>query len=144
MQAVNVSREIYKGFNLTVRTTPIPRVTFDANYSFLNRNISGTTGVFPTGTPKHKTVGTATLRLPRAVTGIVSLRYESGIVAMSDNNLPLPVAKFATVDLGGIVPIREGVSLQVGLKNLLNRNYFYWEGFPQAGRNWYATLRYQF
>src|SRR5262249_5230916 len=103
-----------------------------------------TTASFPTGTPKHKTVGTAIVRLPRSATGIVSVLYESGIVAMSDNSLPLPAAKFATVDLGGTVPIRAGISLKLGLKNLLDRNYYYWEGFTQAGRNWYATLRYVF
>jgi outer membrane receptor protein involved in Fe transport len=30
------------------------------------------------------------------------------------------------------------------VKNLLDRNYFYWAGFPEEGRNWYLTLRYTF
>jgi iron complex outermembrane receptor protein len=143
-QAVNVGRETHQGANFTLRTTQFSRVTFDANYTFLNRKITGAPGVFPNGTPKHKTIGSATVRLPRGATGLVSARYQAGTVGMSDNSLPLPVSKFATVDLEATVPIRAGISVQTGLKNLLDRNYYYWEGFPEAGRTWYLTLRYKF
>jgi iron complex outermembrane receptor protein len=34
--------------------------------------------------------------------------------------------------------------MQAGVKNLFDRNYYYWEGFPEEGRNWYLTLRYTF
>jgi iron complex outermembrane receptor protein len=144
MQAVNVGRETHQGLNVTLRSAPTQRMTLDANYTYLNRNISGTPGVFPMGTPKHKTIGSVTIRLIGGVTGVLSARYESGIVAMSDNGLPLPVAKFATVDVGGTVPIRKSITVQAGVRNLFDRNYYYWEGFPEEGRNWYATLRYSF
>jgi iron complex outermembrane receptor protein len=143
-QAVNAGREIHEGANLTLRTTPVSRVTIDANYTFVARRITDPPGLFPTGMPKHKTVGTATVRLPRGTMGLVSARYQSGAVGMSDNNLPLPVAKFATLDIGASVPIHAGMSLQAGVSNLLDRSYYYWEGFPEAGRNWYLTFRYKF
>jgi outer membrane receptor protein involved in Fe transport len=63
---------------------------------------------------------------------------------MSDNGLPLPPNAFATVDLGATVPIGAGVSVQAGVRNLADRNSYYWEGFPEAGRNAYVTLRYTF
>jgi iron complex outermembrane receptor protein len=143
-QAVNVGAELHEGVNLTLRTTPAPRLTLDANYSYLHRNITGTTGAFPVGTPTHKTIGTATVRLPRGATAMLSGRFESGAVGMSDNNLPLPAAAFATFDAGGTLPIRVGISVQAGIRNLLDRNYFYWEGFPEEGRTGYVTLRYGF
>jgi iron complex outermembrane receptor protein len=119
-------------------------VTLDANYSYLHREITGTPAAFPTGTPVHKTVATATLRVVREAMVVASTRYQDGTVAMSDNGLPLPRARFATVDAGALVPIRAGMSIQGGIKNLLDRDYYYWEGFPEPGRNWYATLRYEF
>jgi len=144
-QAVNVGSELHAGVNVTVRSTAVPRLTIDANYSYLHREISGTPGVFPTGTPAHKSVATATVRLPREVTALASARYQSGIVAMSDNGLPLPTATFATMDAGAIVPIvRSRLSVQAGVKNLFDADYYYWEGFPEAGRNGYVTLRYTF
>ena len=63
---------------------------------------------------------------------------------MSDNGMPLPASKFATVDLGTTLPIRAGAAMQFGVKNLFDRDYYYWEGFPEEGRNWYLTLRYAF
>jgi iron complex outermembrane receptor protein len=144
MQAINVGSEIHQGVTVTMRTTTLSRLTLDANYSYLHREITGATGVFPTGTPTHKAVGTATLRLPRGATGLVSARYQNGAVAMSDNGLPLPAATFATIDVGSTLPVRAGLRLQLGVKNLFDQNYYYWEGFPEPGRNGYLTLRYAF
>jgi iron complex outermembrane receptor protein len=143
-QAVNVGAELHSGVNLTVRTTAIQRVTLDANYSFLHREISGTPGVFPTGTPTHKIVATATARLPYGATALISARHLTDIAAMSDNGLSLPAATFTTCDIGGTLPIRGGVALQAGVKNVTDANYYYWEGFPEAGRTAYVTLRYAF
>jgi iron complex outermembrane receptor protein len=143
-QAANVGAEKHGGVNVTVRSTPVPRLTVDANYTYLHRDISGAAGAFPVGTPTHKAVTTGTLRLPRDATGLVSARYQSGAVGMSDNGLPLPPATFTTIDLGATLPLRAGVSVQGGVKNLFDRNYYYWEGFPEAGRTGYVTVRYAF
>jgi outer membrane receptor protein involved in Fe transport len=79
------------------------------------------------------------------VTALVSARHQGGIVAMSDNGLPLPAARFTTIDIGGTMPIRRGLGVQAGVKNLSDANYYYyWEGFPEPGRNAYATLRFVF
>jgi iron complex outermembrane recepter protein len=144
MQAISVGSELHQGVNLTLRSTPVSPLTLDANYSYLHREITGATGVFPTGTPTHKIVTTATARLPRGVTALVSARYQTGAVAMSDNGFPLPEATFTTVDVGGTLPVRTGLSAQAGIKNLFDGNYYYWEGFPEQGRNGYVTLRYTF
>jgi outer membrane receptor protein involved in Fe transport len=63
---------------------------------------------------------------------------------MSDNGLPLPPATFFTFDAGGALPVRAGLRVQAGVKNLFDRDYYYWEGFPEAGRTAYLTLRYGF
>jgi iron complex outermembrane receptor protein len=143
-QAVNVGSELHGGVNLTLRTTAIPRLTVDTNYSFLHRDISGTSGVFPMGTPTHKAIATATARLPYGAVALLSARHLAGIVAMSDNGLPLPEATFTTIDVGGTLPIRNGLSVQAGVKNLADARYYYWEGFPEAGRTISMTLRYAF
>jgi len=48
------------------------------------------------------------------------------------------------VDFGTLVPIRTHVTVQAGVKNLLDRNYYYTAGYPEEGRNWYFNLRYRF
>ena len=98
----------------------------------------------PVGTPVHKSMASATVLLPRQATALVTLRYQSGAVGMSDNGLKLAANAFTTMDLGGTLPIAGGVQVQAGVKNLFDRDYYYWEGFPEAGRTAYATVRYVF
>lgn len=156
---VNVGKEVREGLEFTIRSTPLSRLTLDANYSYLNRSIGGSPAAllfdglsttlqpaYVVGTPKHKTVGTATLRLPHQILCVTTARYESGTLSQSDGSgsPPSPASKFATMDLGGIFPIRAGVSLQGGVRNLFDRNYWYQNGYPEEGRNWYFTMRYQF
>jgi iron complex outermembrane receptor protein len=145
MQAVNIGKEVREGADFTLRSTPLRRLTIDANYEFLNRAFrSGPASAFPMGTPKHKAVGTATLRLFHQALLLASTRYESGTIGTSDSNVPVPASKFATVDLGATVPVRAGFSIASGVKNIFDRNYYYMEGFPEEGRNWYVRLRYRF
>ncbi len=146
-ESVNVGSEVHQGVEITIHSSPVSRLTVDANYSFLNRTISGPAnmpGVYPTGTPKHKMVGTAVVRLPRRVLVLAAARYESGTITTNDSGLVVPASKFAMADLGGIVPIRERLSLHAGVKNIFDRNYYYQEGFPEAGRNWFIDMRYRF
>jgi hypothetical protein len=35
-------------------------------------------------------------------------------------------------------------TLQAGVKNLFDRDYYYTSGYPEAGRNWFFNLRYRF
>jgi iron complex outermembrane receptor protein len=137
-------------------------MTLDAGYSYLNRNIAyafaswsnvsrvnTSVSVLPT-LPKNKIVAGATVRVARDIMGIVNLRYEGGLTLQdttysAKSPLFLPyAASYATVDVGLIAPLARGVSLQTGVKNLLDRNYYYTAGYPEEGRNWYVNLRYRF
>ncbi len=157
--SVNVGKEIREGFEFTVRSTPLPRLMLDANYSFLNRSLPTTPTaisldglpatvptVYLTGTPKHKLVGTATVRLPRQMLFVTTARYESGTYYQFDGGALAPslAPPFATVDLGGAVPFGSKLNLQLGVKNLFDRLYYYQEGYPQPGRNWYVNMRFRY
>jgi iron complex outermembrane receptor protein len=146
-KSVNVGKEVHQGVEFTVRSTPVSHLTFDANYSFLNRTITGPSnmiGVFPTGTPKHRIISNATLQLPRSILLLATVRYESGTITTNDSSLVVPASRFGTMDFGGVIPIHAGLNLQAGVKNLFDRNYWYQEGYPDPGRNWYFNLRYRF
>jgi iron complex outermembrane receptor protein len=54
------------------------------------------------------------------------------------------MSNFGTMDLGARGHLYKGCSLQAGLKNLFDRNYYYQIGCPEPGRNWYLNLRYKF
>jgi iron complex outermembrane receptor protein len=53
-------------------------------------------------------------------------------------------SNFATWDVSGSLPLYKGAKIQAGVKNLLDRNYFYTFGHPEEGRNWFFNARYAF
>jgi iron complex outermembrane recepter protein len=160
-QNVNVARESHQGFEVSIRSTPWSRLTFDANYSYLNRNMVYDFGsnvdisqvltsvtILPTY-PKNKVIFNATLRLPHDILAMGNYRYEGGITLQdttyrtAPQNLPFATS-YGTVDIGTVVPIYSGFSVQAGVKNLFDRNYYYTAGYPEMGLNWYVNGRYRF
>jgi iron complex outermembrane receptor protein len=169
----NVGKETHQGIEFTVRSTPLPRLTLDASYSYLDKTMSDIacapntylsvngvpttqpnyTCLVPTDIPKHKAVTSATVRLPYQATLFASFRYEAGTKQVDSYSTSrtspyyyqvIPMSDFGTMDLGGTGHLYKGCSLQAGLKNLFDRNYYYQIGYPEAGRNWYLNLRYKF
>jgi iron complex outermembrane recepter protein len=159
-QNVNVAKEIHKGFEVTLRSTPISHLTVDASYAYLNREIKftynasiigGTTAtnsisLLPT-LPKNKVMFNATIQLPRRILGLATYKYEGGLILQDTTYSPFPPefgTSYGIVDLGTVVPVYAGLSFQVGLKNVFDRNYCFTAGYPEAGRNWYFNGRYKF
>ena len=146
-QAVNIGKEVHQGVEFAVRSNPLSRLMVDVNYSFLKWSIAGPSnmlGVHPVRAPKHKIVGIANVNLPRKILLLASIRYESGTITANDSGIIVPASKFATADLGLIVPVTDGMRIQTGIRNIFDRNYYYQEGFPEPGRNWDFSIRYSF
>ena len=161
-EMANVGKEVHQGIEFELRSTPISRLTLNLSYSFLNRNVhydfSELPNISPVNTsisilptiPKNKFVGTASFRLPHQILAIVNERYESGLLVQdttyaTTSPLFLPYSEsYATTDIFAVVPIRAGITAQAGIKNLLDRNYYYTAGYPEAGRNWFFNIRYTY
>jgi iron complex outermembrane receptor protein len=156
---VNIARESHQGFDLSIRSTPISRLTLDANYSYINRNLiykftdmPDVSQVYTTidllmGMPKNRIIFNATGELPHQVLAMATFRYEGGITLQDTTYTPVHLpygSSFGTVDLGTAVPLYVGLSVQAGIKNLFDRDYYYTAGYPEAGRNWYFNMRYKF
>lgn len=92
----------------------------------------------------------ATLQLPyHQILAMASVRYEGGLTLQDTNYLYAPqnlpyAAAFGTMDIATVVPVRYGISLQTGIQNLFDRNYYYSPGYPEPGRTWYLNLRYKY
>jgi iron complex outermembrane receptor protein len=158
-QNVNIAKEVHEGFEISIRSSLLSRLTLDANYSYINRSIAydfaNSPDVSPVNTavqilptmPRNKVIVNAVVRLPYQVLAMANVRYEGGITLQDTTYRPAgqPYGEsYGTLDLGTIVPIRSGLTVQAGLKNLFDRDYFYTAGFPEEGRNWFVNLRYLF
>jgi iron complex outermembrane receptor protein len=160
-QNANIAKEVHEGVEFSVRSSPLSKLTLDVSYSYLNRNIAYDFTKMPNANPvatsvaalalvplpKNKVIANLTFELPHRILGIANYRYEGGIFLQDSTYSPAKPAyggSYGTVDLGTVVPVYAGMSLQAGLKNLFDRNYYYTAGYPEAGRNWYFNLRYRF
>jgi iron complex outermembrane receptor protein len=160
-QNVNIGKEVHEGVEFNIRSTPTSRLTLDMNYSYLNRNIAYDFAAMPNVSqintsivtlptlPKNKVIANGTLRLLRGILAIATFRYEGGITLQDTTYRSAPGllpygSSYGTVDLGTVAPIHAGISLQAGVKNLFDRNYYYTAGYPEPGRNWFFNLRYRF
>jgi outer membrane receptor protein involved in Fe transport len=131
------------------------------SYSYINRTIDYNFGkshdvsevlteiqILPT-LAKNKLIANAVVRLPHEILAIGNVRYEGGITLQDTTYRSGPelepfAESYATLDLGTVLPIYAGASLQAGVKNLFDRDYYYTAGYPQAGRNWFFNFRYRF
>lgn len=161
-EMANIGKEVHQGLEFEVRSAPVARLTLNGSYSYLNHNVRYDFASLPTVSavntsitvlptlPKNKFVGTASFRFPHELLAILNERYESGLLLQDTtyaaaSPLFLPHSEsYATTDLYGEFPIHRGFKIQTGVKNLLDRNYFYTAGYPQEGRNWFFNLRYQY
>jgi iron complex outermembrane receptor protein len=161
-EMANIGKETHEGIEFEIRTTPLPRLTLNASYSFLNRDINydfvalpnvsavnTSITILPT-LPRNKAIGAVSYRLPHNILAMVNQRYESGLTVQdttyaATSALFLPHGEsYATTDIFAVAPIRAGVTAQAGVKNLLDRYYYYTAGYPEEGRNWFFNLRYHF
>lgn len=154
-QNVNAASQVHQGAEISIRSTPLTRLTLDASYTYINRSIDfgsasttalNTLSLLPT-IPRSKVVFNATAELPHKILGMATYRYEGGMVLQNTNYTvygPEISRSHAVVDIGTVVPISAGFSLQTGVKNLFDRDYYYTYGYPEAGRNWYLNMRYRF
>lgn len=161
-EMANIGKETHEGIEFEIRSTPLPRLTLNASYSFLNRDINydfialpnvsavnTSITILPT-LPRNKAIGTVSYRFPHQIQAILNERYESGLTLQdttyaTTSPLFLPYSEsYATTDIFAVIPIRAGIALQAGVKNLLDRNYYYTAGYPEEGRNWFFNMRYHF
>ena len=161
-EMANIGKEMHEGIEFEVRSTPLPRLTLNASYSFLNRDINYDFVVasqrkrgeyqhhYSADIAEEQGNRNVSYRFPHQILAILNERYESGLTLQdttyaTTSPLFLPYSEaYATTDIFAVVPIRAGITLQAGVKNLLDRNYYYTAGSPEEGRNWFFNLRYHF
>lgn len=117
-----------------------------------------------TSLPKHMAMLAGTLSLPYDLSATAVLRYQGGNkqvdsfttawTGATDSTMTngtsysfydvVRMSNYATFDLSAQAKMAKNTTIQAGVKNLLDRNYFYVLEFPEEGRNWFANVRYQF
>jgi iron complex outermembrane receptor protein len=141
-QSQNVGSSRIVGWDLGTEVEIVKALSVGGSYTLLQReNLSNST-IKPTDTPKN----ILTVFLSWKPLEHLELRpemvYESGRYSSSDG--VQQTSPFAIFNVMARYEILTGLDVQVGVDNIGDRLYEVSEGYPEAGRTYYARANYRF
>lgn len=142
----NLGKALYQGFEAGLGYAPFKYLTFGANYSFTemkDRTKNNRDTKFYK-VPKYKLVGFATVFVPQIKTKLHINTETYGKRYVLDNTTAIDAPDFTLVNAKLNVTLYKGLEFNFGVNNLLDRNYYWDYGWPQAGRNFISGLSYNF
>jgi iron complex outermembrane receptor protein len=146
-QLQNVDGEHY-GFEISVDWDLAPGLRVGGNYTLLKRNYNYITpGTRPEGTPEHEAfLYLAWDALPNlTITPSLQLASDrNSIVSSGTTRTYVETGSYALVNIQAEYRFNENVSAAIGGTNLTDENYELAEGFPEAGRQFFANARVKF
>src|SRR5690606_5298355 len=141
-QNVNIGKAVFQGYELAFGYQPLSFLSLGANYSFIAlKDKTGNDEKF-TDVPNHKVMGYTKVDVPKVKSAfIVSLEHygKRYMTSIGDTapDFTLLRAKFS-------VPVVSGISLDLSVRNLLDKDYYLALGYPREGRSFLTALSYRF
>ncbi len=139
-QLQNIGKVRAYGGELALTTLLGDALLLSAQYSHLNRD-NRSSDLYLTGTPKQKLAASLTWYAHADLDLSLNAQHEGARYSSSDGT---QVAAFTLLGLRADWRPLAAVTARLGVSNLADVDYAYQEGYPEAGRTWYANLAYRF
>jgi iron complex outermembrane receptor protein len=141
-QMQNIGKVQTKGMELGILNTLTETVEIGANYTLLLRkNVSNPT-IILTDVPNRKLFAYAKWQATASLSVIASMEADSSRFSSSDGKRIS--GGFGVANLKGTYQFNQAWSTEVGVNNLLDKNYMLVEGYPLEGRNYFANATMKF
>jgi iron complex outermembrane receptor protein len=138
-QMQNLGKARYYGAEVEVESKLTSEINAGANYTFLKRENISNPGVLFLDTPVHKIFLHADVTPIELLSVTGSMEYNTERNSTSDG---VDVAgAFALFNLKASLNFYQHITVDAGVQNIFDRNYSLVEGYPEAGRTYFATLR---
>jgi len=145
-QNQNIGRVQQYGLEIQGDATITDDLEAGLNYTYLNRSYMRSYGAYIrlTDVPAHKVFTYVKYRPPlvRGLSLLGSFEYGSSRTNSSDGLTESGCA--AILNAKVMYEVIKDLVMEGGVNNLLDRNYQYSYGFPEAGRTLFAGIRYKF
>jgi len=138
-QSRNTGKARSYGFELNVHWQPVNILAIKADYSFTEFENLTDPGTYFTHSPRHNTTLSAVL------TPIQKLRIGSTLHYMSERystTYGTIAQDFMTWNFQVSYAISRNFILELGIENILDRNYALAEGYPEPGRVFFGSLQF--
>jgi iron complex outermembrane recepter protein len=140
-QVQNVGRAEYYGAELAVGYPIADQVRIDANYTYLKRNNLSSPSIYLTDVPQNKVFGSVQYSPIKKLYVMASEEYNSKRYSTSYGTVS---GGFALTNVKAHLTLVKGFSIEGGVNNLFDKNYTLVEGFPEAGRNYFANVIFSY
>jgi iron complex outermembrane receptor protein len=140
-QVQNVGRAEYYGAEFAIGYPIIQQLRVDANYTYLKRNNLSSPAIFLTDVPQNKVFASVQYTPISKLYIMVSEEYNSKRYSTSYGTVS---GAFYLANVKAHLTLVKGFAVEGGVNNLFDRNYTLVEGFPEAGRNYFANLIFNY
>lgn len=140
-QMQNTGTAEFTGADFSLSYKLSEKLNFNANYSYIERHNLTAPDIKFTDVPKHKIFGFLDYRPMKKIDVILSCEYDSERFSTSYGIMS---PGFTLFNSHISARFTKYFKIETGINNILDRNYSLVEGYPEAGRNYYISLLFNF
>jgi iron complex outermembrane receptor protein len=151
-QLQNVGKVTQKGLELSAVYAPIESLSLEGSYTYLKMTNEVDESQKITDVPKNKLIVTAAYTPIENLTWFNTVEHDSeryfatGTIGTAPNKLNTysTTGSINVWNTKATYHATKALSLVLGINNVLDKNYYYSYGYPEAGRVVYGNVRYKF
>ncbi len=144
---VNYGKEVFKGVELAATIFATDNLTFGANYTYTRAKNKMNTSYIIRNIPKHKFFAYVDWKVVPNLSFYVSQEVEQGRYSTDGIGKKAELVKlsgFGITSAKVIYDVTKHFSVEAGVSNLFDKNYYYHAGYPEEGRVYFSNLKYSF
>lgn len=138
-QMQNFGKAEYFGIEAQMNYSILENLSFNANYTYIERNNLTDPTIHFTDVPNTKVMATLEYQPIKILRLIANSEFNSSRFSTSYGTR---VPDYTLLNFYGSAKILKNFSIDVGLNNIFDKNYSLVEGYPEEGRNFFVTLRF--
>jgi iron complex outermembrane recepter protein len=137
-QMQNTGESVFKGIDLSLVYQPVAVLNIYTTYSYIRRNNVSNPDILFIDVPNNKLFASIEYSIVKKMFLTLSGEYDSERNNASDGTRVSP--GFFVMNLQASYHFKNFITAEAGVNNILDRNYTIQEGYPEAGRNFYAAI----
>jgi iron complex outermembrane receptor protein len=138
-QMQNFGEAEYMGIEAQLNYLLLQNLSFNVNYTYIERNNLTDPTIHFTDVPNTKVMGTVKYQPIKRLRLIANSEFNSSRISTSYGTR---VPDYTLLNLYGSGKIAKNFSIDAGVNNIFDKNYSLVEGYPEEGRNFFVTLRF--
>jgi iron complex outermembrane receptor protein len=138
-QMQNFGKAEYMGVEAQVNYMLLQNLSFNVNYTYIERNNLTDPTIHFTDVPNTKVMGTVEYQPIKLLRLIANSEFNSSRISTSYGTR---VPDYTLLNLYGSGKIAKNFSIDAGVNNIFDKNYSLVEGYPEEGCNFFVTLRF--